>query len=105
MIEGWASSAGAGLSASRSPAVGVFALRAFIPDAKGITAEADGIWSFPLARCAGQGKLRRGLLSAQPRTNAGLPAAPLPALLFATSGSCTENPGRESKRRERDEGA
>lgn len=52
----------------------------------------------PLARCARQGKLRRGLL-VQPGKNAGLPAAPLPALLFAASGSYPENPGQESKRK------
>lgn len=40
----------------------------------------------PLARCGRQGKLRRGLQFRKPGTIAGLPAAPLPALLFAASG-------------------
>jgi hypothetical protein len=55
-------------------------------------------YRMPLARCGRQGKLRRGLPFAQPGTIAGLPAAPLPALLFAASGSCPISLGRESEK-------
>jgi hypothetical protein len=45
--------------------------------------------------------LAAACLDAKPGTNDGLPAAPLPALLFAAFGSCPDCVGRESHRRER----
>jgi hypothetical protein len=98
----------AGLLAELKPP-GVFTRWAAIPDARGSRAKRErrappdpGPWIWmPLALYGRQGKLRRGLRFVQSGISAGLPATPLPALLFAASSSCSESLEPESDNKER----